>query len=91
MLCLTCLCVGVPELCQGRLKVRRYWKEFYCRSALKVMPCVKISDAKKDEEVDGKLLLWSPRREETAMCQTWLSSAVCTAAAVPAACVRVCV
>lgn len=46
-----------------------------------MMPCVKISNAKKDEEVDGKLLLWSPRREETVMYQIWLPSAVCTAAA----------
>lgn len=79
--CLTCLCVGVPELCQVRLNARRYWREFHCRSALKVTPCVKISDAKKHEEIDGKLLLWSPRWEETATCQTWLSFAVFTAAA----------
>lgn len=88
VLCLTCLCVGVPELCQGRLKVRRYWKELYCRSALKIMPCVKISDSKKDEEVDGKLLPWSRRREETGMCQTWLSPAVCTPAALVCMCER---
>lgn len=49
-------------------------------SALKMMPCVKISEAKTHEEVDGKGLQWSPRREDTgpviAMCQTWLSPAV---------------
>ncbi len=62
-LCLTPLCAGVPELCAGRLKQRRYWKDFYCRSALKMMSCVKISDAETHEEVDGRRLLWSPRRK----------------------------
>ena len=60
---LTSLCVGVPELCLGILKQRRYWKQLYCRSSLKMMPCVKISDAETHEEVDGKRLLGSQRRK----------------------------
>ncbi|KAM3623078.1 uncharacterized protein V6R79_006545 [Siganus canaliculatus] len=42
---------------------RLYWKECYCRSALKMMPCVKISDVKTHEVVDWKRLLQSPRRK----------------------------
>lgn len=63
VLCLTPFCVWVPELCLGRLKQRRYWKGFYCRSALKIMPCVKIIDAKTHEEDKRRRLLWSQRKK----------------------------
>lgn len=63
VLYLTSLCVEVPGVCLGRLKQKRYWKELYCRSALKMMPHVKISDAKTHEKVGGKRLQWSPRRK----------------------------
>lgn len=46
----------------GGLKERRYWNELYCRSALKMIPCVKISEAITLDEVDGRWLVCSQRR-----------------------------